>query len=91
MSIDMFPDGAVNYLIQRHSTLRFINRLSASLWPESDDFGAPRFQVNSMKMVLTDGGGQNVIATLRLVPGVGGLQVEWADGETEIWPRMPKV
>lgn len=57
--------------------LRFIQRLRANLWPDVDDHGAPRWQVDSMEMVITTSGGQQKIVTLRLIPGVEGLQMEW--------------
>jgi hypothetical protein len=70
----------------RRALLPVINRISACLWLDPDH------QVNSMEMVITNSGGTERVVTLSLVPGVEGLQVKWEDsGETEVWPRLPRV
>ena len=76
---------------QKRSVTHFINRLSADLWPDADDHGVPRWQVRKMEMKVTNSGGTEVLATLWLTPGVEGLNVVWADGETVKWPRQAYV
>lgn len=63
--------------IRARAVQRFINRLKADLWPETDDLGLARYQVNSMEMTVTESGGQRPIVTLRLEPGANGLQEIW--------------
>lgn len=62
----------------RRAIERFISRLKADLWPEQADDGQFRYQVDAMEMTITDSGGHPEFVRLRLVPGVNGLQVEWA-------------
>jgi hypothetical protein len=64
------------YSAQERSVDLFIKRLKANLWPDSDDDGVNRFQVDSMDMTITNSGGTERLARLQLIPGVAGLQVE---------------
>jgi hypothetical protein len=63
--------------VLKRSLDQFIQRLSANLWPDTDDTGLPRWQVDSMDMRITNCGGRETLVHLQLVPGVNGLQVTY--------------
>jgi hypothetical protein len=63
--------------VLKRSLDQFIQRLSANLWPDTDDTGLHRWQVDSMDMRITNCGGRENLVHLQLVPGVNGLQVTY--------------
>lgn len=63
--------------VLKKSLDRFVQRLEANLWPDTDDSGLPRWQVDSMDMRLTNSGGRESLVHLQLVPGVRGLHASW--------------
>lgn len=60
---------------QEQSLNRLVGNLLTILWPDRDENGVPRWQVNELDITVTGSGGSPDLLRLQMTPGVNGLHV----------------